>query len=212
MSARLNSALMLAPAAALGALATLAASEVQAPLLRWALQIAALAAISLATWVVAWTAASSDAAIAPALTPQALQSLSGDRRLSVFDRETGLCAGWYFRLRTEEEIARAARYGQPFTMLTVKRTTENPLGVPLLALKQSLRQVDFAGDVGEVIAIVLPNTDREQAAVVATRLKSLSEDLEVRAAEYPNDATTVSALLGEEQWRAADPGFADNVA
>ena len=58
-------------------------------------------------------------------------------------------------------------------MLSIVGETHEALDMPRLALKQWLRHVDFAGDLGNVIAVVLPNTNREGAANVMERLMKL---------------------------------------
>jgi hypothetical protein len=121
-----------------------------------------------------------------------------DHRNPVFDRSTGLFTDWYVRLRLEEEIARAARYGQHFTVATI--TSDGPISKGgALALAKSLRHVDYAADLGPAVVVVLPNTPAEGAAIWRDRLE-FPGPCRVDLREYPKDGKTVSDLLGEDQW------------
>jgi GGDEF domain-containing protein len=199
-----RSILLLAPAFVAGTAAVAAASNVDALALRLALQAAAVAAFIAMAWRAGAIREPDDEPTVVALAPAQAAALASDRRRPTFDRETGLCANWYFRLRVEEEIARASRYGQPFTVMSLIGTTQTALDVPRLSLKHWLRQVDFAGDLGNAIAVVLPNTDRAGAATVMDRLTKLVTNVDVRIAEYPVDGATLSQLLGDDEWRVTD--------
>jgi len=200
----LRTLLLLVPALAAGTAAVATASTVDPIELQIGLQAVAVAAFVLMAWRVGAMPAPQAEAKIVALAPAQAAALASDRRKPTFDRETGLHANWYFRLRAEEEIARSARYGQPFTVLSIVGATHEALDVPRLALKQWLRHVDFAGDLGNVIAVVLPNTNREGAANVMERLTRLVRNVEVRMAEYPVDGATLAQLLGDEEWRVTD--------
>jgi hypothetical protein len=132
---------------------------------------------------------------------EVVQSLRVDRRRPTFDRDTGLHAEWYFRLRCEEEIARAKRYGQLFTLLIFTSSQTATLDIARSAMKQYLREVDFAGDLGDMIVLCLPNTPRTGAELVMGRLIKLVKDLDVRVAQFPNDGETFTTLLGSDEWR-----------
>jgi hypothetical protein len=125
-----------------------------------------------------------------------------DRRRPTFDRDTGLLAEWYFRQRFEEEIARAKRYGHALAALTIgiPAPTADAVETARLAARAYLRQVDFAGDLGSVIGICLPDTSREQSQVVVERLKELVPGITITAREYPADGETLSAMLNEQSW------------
>jgi GGDEF domain-containing protein len=203
-STTIRSLLLLVPAFAAGTAAVAVASTVDPFALRLALQAVAVAAFIAMAWRVGAMPVSQTESTIVALAPAQAAALASDRRKPTFDRETGLHANWYFRLRAEEEIARAARYGQPFTVLSIIGETHDALDMPRLALKQWLRHVDFAGDLGNVIAVVLPNTDRQGAANVMERLTKLVRNVEVRMAEYPVDGATLAQLLGDDEWRVTD--------
>src|SRR5581483_9090339 len=133
--------------------------------------------------------------------PNRLHLVAGEHRRLTFDRETGLHAEWYFRLRIEEEIARAKRYEQPFTVLTVTGRSPRALDAPRQEVVGWLREVDFAGDLGDRLAICLPNTSRSGAWHVVERLARLAPGLDVALSEYPSDGASMAALLQEEQRR-----------
>jgi GGDEF domain-containing protein len=191
-----------APALVAGIAAVAVASAVDPLALRLALQAVALVAVAAMLWRAAAGAEgeSGRSDIAP-LPRSAAAALGSDRRLATFDRDTGLCVAWYFRLRAEEEIGRATRYGQPFTVVTMTAGPSESLEGARFALKQLLRQVDFGGDLGNKLAAVLPQTERAGALVVADRLRDVVPDAVIRVAQYPVDGATLSHLLGDDEWR-----------
>lgn len=200
-----RSLILLVPAFVAGTAAVATAATIDAMALRVALQAVAVAAFLAMAWRVG---ASERRGASPAhgigITPAQAKVLQSDRRKPTFDRDTGLYANWYFRLRVEEEIARAARYGQPFTVLRISAQTPEALEAPRLALKGWLRAVDFAGDLGDMLAIVLPNTSRAGAAIVTGRLEGLVPHVAIHIAEYPVDGATLEQLLGDAEWRVTD--------
>ena len=195
--------LLLAPAVIAGFAAVALTSNVDPTGLRVILQAVAVLAFVTMAWAVARPRGAADE-LAAALSPSQAATLGGDRRRPTFDRETGLLTNWYFRLRAEEEIARATRYGQPFTIMSLVGDSPDALAVPRLSIKHWLRQVDFAGDLGKTIAVLLPNTDRAGAAIAMARLTKLVPGTQIHMAEYPADGATLSQLLGDEEWRITD--------
>lgn len=134
-------------------------------------------------------------------TPQAVvQTFAQDRRRPTFNRETGMLVEWYFRTRIEEEIARAKRYGQTFAVVSMKEAAPGGIENARASTKHCLREVDYAGDLGDTIAVCLPNTDRTGVAAVVQRLSDTITGIELSAAEFPVDGGTVSALLREDAW------------
>ncbi len=190
-----------------GCTAVVAATAFDAAAVRIALQALAVASATLMAWRVGVISTENGQMVRTQLaaaSPARLSAFGADRRRPTFDRETGLCTNWYYRLRVEEEIARAARYGQLFTMLTISAKTPEKLDGPRMAVKEWLRQVDFAGDLGHLISVLLPNTDRTGASVVRERLLAQGKGVEVRLAQYPDDGVTVSQLLGDDEWTVND--------
>jgi hypothetical protein len=197
----------LAPPLVIGFAAVTAASAFDAAGIRILLQCIAVGAATLMAWragIVTTRTRQWVAEDAPTSTPESLSRFTVDRRRPTFDRDTGLCVNWYFRLRVEEEIARAERYHQPFTMITISAAAPATLENTRLAIKQALRAIDFAGDLGNKIAVLLPHTDRAGADIVASRLGRLAPRANIRVAQFPQDGTTVSHLLGDDEWRIAE--------
>lgn len=199
-----RSLLFLVPVLVAGTAAVAVPATIDALALRSVLQAVAVAAFLAIAWYVGLSERidGESAQIVEISTAQAT-AFAADRRRPTFDRDTGLHANWYFRLRVDEEIARATRFGQPLTLLCL---TGSPalLRTPRLALKRWLRQVDFAGDLGEVIAILLPNTSRDGAATLAERIAAHVPGIEIRIAEHPADGRTLAQLLGDSEWHVLE--------
>jgi GGDEF domain-containing protein len=208
-----NIALALAPAVVGAILALAAAAMVHSLTMELPLDVVIVAAVVAMVWraAMAIESARADVAIA-AVTPVVMQRISADRRRPTFDRETGLLADWYFRLRVEEEIARAQRYGQKFTMLRISAGPEDARRGIALAARTCLRSIDLAGSIGSTTCVLLPNTTREAAAIVAERLLELAPGVEIAAAECPTDAATLAGLLGETEWTTSEPHPSEGAA
>lgn len=192
---------------AAGFAAVASASAFDAVAVRIALQFFAVAVAALMAWRAGVLSMSREVAGAvepAAVTTAEVATITTDRRRPTFDRETGLCVNWYFRLRVEEEIARAARYGQRFTMLALSAGPEGDLSAPRLAIKRLLRNVDLAGEIGDRLAVLLPNTEHRGAEKVVARIAKLDPSVDVRIAEYPADGTTMTQLLGDDVWGTSE--------
>lgn len=190
----------LAPACVVGVIALAAGAYVDIFALRLALMTLAAMAIAAVGWYVGSTDRRSAQPAAPMPIRQ-VQAIATDRRRPTFDAGTGLLAEWYFRLRVDEEIARARRYGAPFTLLIFSSSTITTMDVARVATRQYLREVDFAGDLGDVLVLCLPQTPRDGAETVASRLTKLVKGLNVHVVEFPADGETLNALLGDAEWR-----------
>jgi hypothetical protein len=168
------------------------------------LRIVLMAIASLAIAAVAWYVGSTDRRSAQPAAPMPIrqvQAIAADRRRPTFDAGTGLLAEWYFRLRVDEEIARARRYEGPFTLLVFSSGAVTTMDVARVATRQYLREVDFAGDLGDALVLCLPQTGRQGAETVVARLTKLVKGLDVRVAEFPADGETLNTLLGDAEWR-----------
>jgi hypothetical protein len=194
-------AIGLAPVVVLGITAIAISSAIGAGIAGFALGALAVICAALAAWRVIVIERVRNASSVEQ-TPVQAAFIRADRRRPTFDRETGLLAEWYFRQRFEEEIARAKRYGHALASLTItiSSPTVDAVETARLAARAYLRQVDFAGDLGGVIGICLPDTSREQSQVVVDRLKELVPGIDIAAREYPADGETLSALLNEQSW------------
>ena len=190
----------LAPAMLLGSLAILIADHVEPASTRFILQFTAIGSVAAMSWRVGAAALGGTISRAHRL-PDRLKMITKEHRRTTFDRETGLHEEWYFRLRVDEEIARSKRYGQPFSLIMVAAGQRQILDAVRITMKQWLREIDYAGDLGEALALCLPNTDKPAAELVLSRLTTLVEGLHVSLAEYPTDGANLAALLGEEDLR-----------
>jgi diguanylate cyclase (GGDEF)-like protein len=112
------------------------------------------------------------------------------------DGLTNLYNRKYFVQCVDREIERAKRYDHPLSLVLfdidhfkrINDTHGHVQGDEVLRtlatlVRESCRDQDVAGRVGgEEFAVLLPETGREQAAVMAERLRQAVEDLEVRVA------------------------------
>jgi diguanylate cyclase (GGDEF)-like protein/PAS domain S-box-containing protein len=148
-------------------------------------------------------------------------------RMATQDELTGLFNRRELNRRLEEEIRRAERYGQHFSiwMLDVdhfKRINDDyghqegdqVLRILATNLKQMLRETDIAARFGgEEFTVILSHTSLEQGKQMAQRVRQAMADLEIHpdvgdsfsitasigVAAYPQHGTTVEELV-----RAAD--------
>jgi hypothetical protein len=188
--------LALAPALFLGTIAVALAENVEPADWRFVLLFTAVGAVAACSWRVGAAALGGTITRAHGV-PRRLSLVAHSERLTpMLDRETGIYADWYFRLRIDEEIARAQRYGQAFTLIGIGADSPEALAAVRQLAQESLREVDFAGDLGDRLALCLPNTSRSGAWRVAVQLTETTGDLQLHLAEYPADGATLGALLG----------------
>ena len=201
-----RNAALIAPALVLGVVAVSFAADVEPFWSRTTLLVAAVIAIVAVVWRAAVLPQQNAAdALAALAASSDLRRVGLDRRRPIFDRDTGAYSAWYFRLRVEEEIARADRFGERFSVLSISCDARSSLHVGTVASKK-LREVDFAGNLGSSVAIVLPRTDRHGTEIFAARVIAPLEEVSYRIAEYPSDAQTLDGLLGEDEWHSLRPG------
>lgn len=144
--------------------------------------------------------------------------------MAVRDGLTGLLNHRRLHERMKEEISRSARYHHPMTLLMIdvdyfKRyndTYGHQQGDELLRilaeiLRQNVRQSDIVGRYGgEEFAVVLPETDKQSATILAQRLcevvantpfpgypggASVRCTISIGVASYPDDGLAVSDLV-----------------
>jgi diguanylate cyclase (GGDEF)-like protein len=136
------------------------------------------------------------------------------RELSIIDGLTGLYNHRYFQEALNREIARAKRYPQEFSLLMIdidefKRYNDQHghlQGDKLLkdlsrVFIQSLRCVDMVFRYGgEEFVVLLPQTPRHGAAIVANRILDLVKEkiavtISIGLAAFPEDATSKDSLI-----------------
>ena len=197
----------LAPVLVLGTVAVALAENVQPADWRFVLLFTAVGSVAAASWRVGAAALGGTLTRAHGVPNRLSLVARSERRNPLADPTTGLHTDWYFRLRVDEEIARAQRYGHPFTIIGI--TTDGGRAGPVGAVvAESLRDTDFAGDLGHQLAVCLPNTARSGAWALVTRMTEVTKGVEIRLGEYPADGETLSALLDDPRVR----GIRDFVA
>jgi hypothetical protein len=194
MARRVLLALSLAGAAGGGAAAVELATAIDPIAIRLSIEWVALASAV----TIAWRSAvilTRDEAVEAASRSSAMASVAGERRMSIGDGEGKPYPAWYFRLRGAEEVARATRHKTPLAIVRVRGLKQTPSA----QVWQALRPGDLPGDLGETIAVLLPNTDRAGAEVLASRLQVALAVDRPAIAVYGDDARTLDEFLGT-QW------------
>ncbi len=128
--------------------------------------------------------------------------------LAVTDGLTGLYNHRAFQERLDEEVARASRYRHPCSLLMAdvddfKRINDrygHPVGDAALkaiadALRSQVRNIDFCARYGgEELAILLPETNKQAALLVAERLRAAVASLPFKGPD--GDRVTLSVSIG----------------
>jgi hypothetical protein len=142
---------------------------------------------------------------------QLTAQLNDRHDLRLRDNKSLLYADWYFRLRIEDEIQRAKRYGLKLALLVFSPDEEkapsaapDPIGFAQ-ALRSELRGSDLPGTLSEQqIAVLLPNTGVRRAQKVVARLESLA----LRFGYTIGSASLVSEAMEREELIQAALGSA----
>jgi diguanylate cyclase (GGDEF)-like protein len=163
------------------------------------------------------------------------------QELTITDDCTGLYNARHLYKTLESEVYRSARFGYEFTVLfidldhfkQVNDTHGHLVGSKLLAevgyaIKSHLRLIDFAFRYGgDEFAILLPQTSKDSALVVARRLRTVFREsrfvvegieLNVRAsigmATYPEDAKSAHEIIrqADEQMYVVKNSTRDNIS
>lgn len=193
-----NIRLMMAllPPLILGTVAVALATNVSEPNWRVIMMFTAVGSVAAASWRVGAAALGGTITRAHGVPGRLSMVAKRERRAPVLNEDTGLVSDWYFRLRIDEEIARAQRYGQPFTLIEISASSPETLEVVRSIAQDALREVDFAGDLGEQVAVCLPNTSRSGAWSVVARLTEVAKGIDIKLSEFPVDGSTLVALMG----------------
>lgn len=136
-----------------------------------------------------------------ALLNKVTSQIDQNRKLVIYERETGLLAHWYLTLRGEEECSRAQRYTHPLALLVTEPSVSSNGAVvgDQLAdwLRRHLRNADLAGYLGHGrYAVVMPETGAEGAVTVERRLRDGVPDADVALAHYPDDGSGYDDIYG----------------
>jgi len=141
-------------------------------------------------------------------------------RLSRTDRLTGLGNPLAFSERLEEEISRAARYGEPLSLLVLDvdrlktindrdghRAGDLALQAVARGLYGGARKTDLAARVGgDEFALIAPSTPPAAAAALGERIRSLV------AAEGTGSLSVSLGIATMEQARASDANLLRDAA
>jgi hypothetical protein len=203
---RLMVALM--PPLLLGTIAVALATNVSEPNWRVVMMFTAVGSVAAASWRVGAAALGGTITRAHGVPGRLSMVAKRERRAPVLNEDTGLVADWYFRLRIDEEIARAQRYGQSFTLIEIRASSPEVLETVRAIAQDTLREVDFAGDLGQQVAVCLPNTSRSGAWNVVARLTEVAKGVDIRLTEFPEDGSTLAALLGGDAGQQGIRDFA----
>jgi hypothetical protein len=112
----------------------------------------------------------------------------------------GLASAVYLSWRCEEECYRAHRYGRPLTLLVVELVSESDSSRVEKQLqnwlRSHLRMSDIAGYLGDRgYAILLPETDRQGASGLETRLRWEFPRVRTGIAVHPQDGRRLEVLV-----------------
>lgn len=132
-------------------------------------------------------------------------------RLSTTDALTGLANRGYVLAAIEREIDRATRYRRGFAVLMVDldglkelndtfghRTGDRALAAVAAIIRENVRRIDTAARLGgDEFVVLLPETDREGALVVAGKVRQGVADTQIveRGGRIP-----ISVSLGVSEW------------
>lgn len=186
----------LLPPLLLGTVAVALATNVSEPNWRVVLMFTAVGSVAASSWRVGAAALGGTITRAHGVPGRLSMVAKRERRAPVFNEDTGLTSDWYFRLRVDEEIARAQRYGQTFTLIEIRANSPEVLETVRAIAQDMLREVDFAGDLGQQVTVCLPNTSRSGAWNVVARLTEMVKGVDIRLSEFPEDGSSLAALLG----------------
>jgi diguanylate cyclase (GGDEF)-like protein len=136
--------------------------------------------------------------------------------LATTDPLTGLLNARAFARRLRQEIARAARYGGPLSLLILdldglKRINDQQghqagdraLQSVAAAIRNEFREVDMGARLGgDEFGVLAPRTDDKAAVVLGDRLRALAAERLVGAVGQPFTVSVGAACLGPSESRS----------
>lgn len=146
------------------------------------------------------------------------------RKISITDSLTGLLNRRYFEERLAEEMERSRRHRQPFSLIimdidnfkTLNDSFGHLFGDEILktttnVIRRCVRIIDIAARYGgEEFAIILPTTDKNDAGIIAERIRAdiecevclvkdtgttLNVTVSLGIASFPDDASAAEELI-----------------
>ncbi len=160
------------------------------------------------------------------------------RKISITDSLTGLLNRRYFEERMAEEIARSRRHKQPFSLIILDIDNfknlndsfghlfgDEILKTTTSVIRRCVRIIDIAARYGgEEFAIILPTTDKNDAGIIAERIRTevesavclvkdtgttLNVTVSLGIASFPDDSSTAEELINNADralYRAKNQG------
>src|SRR5688572_2846988 len=129
-----------------------------------------------------------------------------NRRLAMYDHDTGLYAYWYLVQRIDEEAKRAERYGHGFSLMLIGVQQGKNFGALDRVtewLNGRLRSCDLVTHLGdERYLALLPETGHAEAQAGSDRLRSHCPQLvSVGVSAFPDDGGSRIELLAAAEQR-----------
>lgn len=127
------------------------------------------------------------------------------------DKLTGLYTKPFFEELLKKEVLRSARYARPLSILVLEIQYDyfikefnmrTELGYRIMreagkCIEEVARDVDFGGRIsGEVLALALPETDRQGGKIAAERLRQAMEEREFTSGGLTTDKCRAALNIG----------------
>jgi GGDEF domain-containing protein len=145
-----------------------------------------------------------------AVVDKVAREVEANRRLAIYDRDTGLYAYWYLTMRIDEEAQRAERYGHSFSLMLISvQQGNNPATLDRFTewLSSRLRSSDLVTHLGDGrYLVLLPETAAPEAQISADRVKShFPEEISAGVSAFPDDGASLLELLAVAEQRLSGP-------
>jgi DNA-binding response OmpR family regulator len=124
------------------------------------------------------------------------------RPLDPFEDSPGILTPGYFKKFLRQELKKAQRHRQPFSLILLKLPTKDDLGDGFeqfyfqltRLLRNSLREEDLLGRENGKIGILLQQTDQQGSQILGKRLSSLIQNLPICS-----DSCSLQAFFNDEK-------------